>query len=164
MQPNAIGASFVHPFSLWIDLVLKTTQMLWASSEVIAHRTGRMMLSNVSPSLSDRQELVLMGQEKVEAATESARAMGAYIAKWQIQFGVLAIKQMMATATTLTSLAASRNPGQVLDHQATLVRDAVTAPTIAASKLASSAAHLSQHAIKPIHSRATKNAKRLAKR
>jgi hypothetical protein len=164
MQPSTIGASYVNPFSIWINLALKTTEMLWASSQVITHRTGRMMLSNANPNLSDRRELVLMGQEKIDAAIESARAMGAYIAKWQIQFGVLAINQMMANATAIASLATSRNPGQVLGHQARLVRDAVTAPAIAASKLASSAAHLSHHAIKPIHSRAIKNAKRLAKR
>ena len=164
MQSNAIKASYINPFTIWFQLMRTTTEMLWASSQVITHRTHRIIAGNVNPNLRDRQELLLMGQEKIEAATESARAVGAYMARWHAQFGMLAFNQMMATATAFASLATSRSAAQVLQHQAKLTREIVTAPAATASRLIDSAAHLTHHAIKPLHTRATKNAKRLGKR
>ena len=69
-------SSFLNPFALWTDLAMQTTGMMLASAEVIGHRTTRMANASIPPSARDAAEFTLMGQEKVEAATESMQAAG----------------------------------------------------------------------------------------
>ena len=69
-------SSHLNPFALWTDLAIQTTGMMLASAEVISHRTARMAQASIPPSGRDTAEFTLMGQEKVEAATESMQAAG----------------------------------------------------------------------------------------
>jgi hypothetical protein len=147
-----------------MDLAFRTGEMLWASAQVVNHRTSRAFLASPSPSMRDRREFVLMGQEKVEAAAESVTSMSAYLMAMNVQFATLAFKQSLTAATALMSLAASRTIGQSLGRQAKLIHDTVGNSAVTASRLSGSAAHLAHRGLKPIHSRATKNAKRLGKR
>ena len=158
MQPNVVQASFLNPFALWVDLALKTTQMLWAPTEVTSP------LSPAHPSLRNRSDADLTGRDKIEAGTKSIRPIGASIAEWQIQLGALALIHIIATAKTFASLAASRNPDEVPDNTSSLIRESIVAPTFVASKLARSAAQLSDRAVKPSHSEVKKKTKRVGKR
>jgi len=158
MQPNVVQASFLNPFALWVDLALKTTQMLWAPTEVTSP------LSPAHPSLRNRSDADLTGRDKIEAGTKSIRPIGASIAEWQIQLAALALNHMIATAKTFASLAASRNPDEVPDNTSSLIRESIVAPTFVASKLARSATQLSDRAVKPSHSEVKKKAKRVGKR
>jgi len=148
MQPNVVETSFLNPFAWWVDLAMKTTQML----------------SPARPSLSNCPDASFAGQEGIEAGTKSTRAIGAYIAEWQIQLWALALNHTIATAKTFAALAASRNPDVVPDAKPSLVLDAVAAPTFAASKSARSATQPSDRAVKPSHSEVRKKAKRVGKR
>ena len=105
-----------------------------------------------------------MGQEKIEAAYESASAMSAGLARMSLEFGMLAFRQWFAAATAFTSLATSRTLGQYSGHQAKLIRDHATRSAVAATRLSTSVAQIADRGLKPIHSRATKNARRLGKR
>jgi len=122
------------------------------------------MLSPARTSLSNRPDANFAGQESIEAGTKSTRAIGAYIAEWQIQLGALALIHIIATAKTFASLAASRNPDEVPDNTSSLIRESIVAPTFVASKLARSAAQLSDRAVKPSHSEVKKKTKRVGKR
>ena len=164
MQPNVVQASFLNPFALWVDLALKTTQMLWAPTEVTSPREGPILLSPAHPSLRNRSDADLTGRDKIEAGTKSIRPIGASIAEWQIQLGALALNHMIATAKTFASLAASRNLDVAPDDKSSLGLDAVAAPTFVASKSASSATQPSDRTVKPSHSEVKKKAKRVGKR
>jgi len=71
--------SFTNPFLVWTRLAWKTGEMMLASAQVIHHRTGRMAAAGATPSARDRREFALMGQEKLEAGVESAKAMAAQL-------------------------------------------------------------------------------------
>src|SRR5664279_4822825 len=75
MKRNYAGYLDLSPFILWGDLATKTVEMMLASAQVIGHRTGRMALAGPAPNARDRREFALMGQEKIEAGTQSAQAM-----------------------------------------------------------------------------------------
>jgi hypothetical protein len=141
---------------------LKTGEMMVASAQVIAHRTGCMAFAGPTPSVRDH-EFTLMGQEKSEAAAESARAMATQMMTMNSQLGARAAKQMLEGAPAMMSLAASRTPGQAIRRQAKLVRTMARSAGVT-SQLSGSAARLAQRGVKPIHFRATRNAKRLGKR
>ena len=64
----------------WAELALKTGEMLWASSQVIPLRLGRMAAAGPNPSRRDRIEFARMGPEKLQAGAES---MLAAAAAWQ---------------------------------------------------------------------------------
>ena len=163
MKRSRIRRSYSNPFLVWADLALKTGEMMFASAQVIGHRTGRMAAVGSKPSARDRREFTLMGQEKVEAASASARSMTSHMVRANTQLGTRAVQQMLTGVTDIMALAASRTAGQSIARQAKLVRT-MTRSAGTASQLSASAARLAQRGLNPIHSRATANAKRLGKR
>jgi hypothetical protein len=164
MRPTTLYALVVDPFRIWSALAWKTGEMMLASAQVIGHRSNRMLSAGSSPGAGDRRELALMGQEKMAAAAESAQAMALSWMRLNEQFGAIAFQQMLTGTAAIMSLAASRTRGQSAARQAKLVRDTMTHSAVAASQLSKSVAHLAHRGLKPIHSRATGNARRLGKR
>jgi hypothetical protein len=162
MKRSRTRNSFANPFLIWTDLALKTGEMMLASAQVIGHRTGLMAAAGPKPSKRDRREFTLMGQEKIEAAAESAQAMIAQMMRMNLQLGARAVKQMMTGATSMMSLAASHTVGQSMARQAKLARTLIQSAATA-SQLSNSTALLVKRGLKPIHSRATANAKRLGR-
>jgi|ERR1700674_1160932 hypothetical protein len=150
----------VNPFAMWTGLAFKTAEMMMASAQVIGHRTSRMAMAGPTPNERDRREFSLMGQEKMEAASESAQVMAQHMIAINQQIGARAFSQMLAGATDMWSLAASVTAGQALVRHAKLVRT-LSGGAVSASRLSTSAARIAQRGLKPIHSRATANAKRL---
>jgi hypothetical protein len=156
---NAIA----NPFLLWVDVAMKTGEMMMASAQVIEHRTRRMAAAGSNPNASDRREFALMGQEKVEAAAKSAQGMAAQMMTMNPFLGPRAVRQTLATATAMMSLAGSRTFSQALARQAKLVRT-MTQSAGTASRISGASARLAQRGLAPIHARATANARRLGKR
>jgi hypothetical protein len=155
--------SFTNPFLVWTRLAWKTGEMMLAAAQVINHRTGRMAAVGSTPNARDRREFALMGQEKIEAGVESASAMAAQMMMMNPLLGARAVKHMMTGAAAVMSLAASRTAGQAIARRAKLVRT-MTQAAATTAQLSGAAARLAQRGLKPIHSRATANAKRLGKR
>jgi hypothetical protein len=152
-----------HPFMVWTDLAWKIGEMSMASAQVIAHRTARISASGPIPSARDRNEFTRMGQEKLDAAGESVRAMLAHLTKANLALGARMFAQIMATTTAFTSLSASRSPTQFITRQAKLAKS-MARSGMTASEISGSAARMAKRGLKPIHARATANARRLAKR
>ena len=164
MKRRSVYSSSVNPFLIWTDLAFKSGEMWLASVQVIGHRTQRMALAGPTPNAKDRHEFTLMGEEKIVAAAESAQAMAMSMLKLNQEVGALAFRQMLTGATAMMSLASSRTTGQSVARQARLVRNTLANSAAATSQLSTSAARLVDKGLKPIHSRAKGNAKRLAKR
>jgi hypothetical protein len=163
MERNKTLTLCANPFSVWTDLAMNTCEMMMASAEVIGHRTGRMAVAGPIPNASDQREFALMGQEKIEAAAESARAMAEFVMTMNRQLGAQAFSQMLTGSTAMISLASSSSVGQSIERQGELVRT-ITESAITASQLPNSAGLLAQSAVKPIYSRTKANARRLGKR
>lgn len=155
--------SFGNPLWVWADLARKMGEMSMASAQVIAHRTTRMAAAGPVPNARDRREFTRMGQEKVEASAESARAIAAHLTTSNLNLGARAFSQMMSATTAFWSLAASRTPAQFIARQAKLATT-VTRSTMTAAEVSTSSARLAKRGLKPIHARATANARRLGNR
>jgi hypothetical protein len=151
------------PLMLWNELALNTGEMLTASAQVIAHRTGRMATAGHSPSLRDRREFTRMGVEKVEAAGESLFAMGQHVTQMNAQLALKAWQDALAAGTAWMAVASSRTLPQMMQRQAKLAKT-VSASANSASRLSDATARMAKQGLKPIHSRATANAKRLGRR
>ncbi len=149
---------------MWSRLAWKTGEMAIASAQVIGHRTSRLALAGSVPSACDQREFALMGQEKGDAALESAQAVGVSMLMLNQQFTALAFKQMLSASVALISIAASRTAAESVDRQSKLVRDTMTSSVVAASKLSGSTAELARRALKPVHTRISGNVRRLGKR
>ncbi len=160
---RSTGNLFGNPFMAWTDVAWKIGEMSMASAQVIAHRTTRMASAGPLPSARDREEFSRMGQEKVDAASESARAIAAQLTTMQLSFGALAFRQIVTAMGALMALAASRNAGQFIARQAVLA-ESVTRTALTAVALSDSTARVATHGLKPIHARATANARRLGRR
>jgi hypothetical protein len=152
----------INPFFAWGELASKTGEMMIASAQVIQHRTGRMATAGFAPSLHDRREFTLMGQEKMEAIAESTQAMALQMMMVNPLLGLRAWDLMMKGSTAMLSLATSTTVGQSLSRQAALAR-VLTESARANSELSHSAMKIAHQGLEPIHLRATSNAKRLSK-
>jgi hypothetical protein len=137
---------------------------MWlASAHVIAHRTSRMAAAGPMPGARDRRELRMMGREKLEAAAESSLAISAHLAAMNLEFGARALRHLVTESTAWMSLASSRSVGELLARQMH-VAQALSRSMHTASAFAEATAHLGRRGLKPIHARATANARRLARR
>src|ERR1700691_1071048 len=155
---------FMNPFFMWSRLAWKTSEMAMASAQVIGHRTSRLALAGPLPNARDRREFAQMGQEKHEAALESAQAMGGPMLTLNQQFAALACEQMFSASAALVSIATSRTPAQLVARQSKLMHDAMNSSAATAAKLSGSTARVARSALKPVHRRVNENARRLVKR
>jgi len=163
MKRNYLGYSYFLPFMLWSDLATKNLEMMLAAAQVIGHRTGRMALAGPAPNARDRREFALMGQEKIEAGAQSAQAMAAHMMTMSQPWGALAFRHILRNSAAFMSLASSRTPSQLIARQAALAR-ALGQSAVNMADVSKSATKLAHRGLKPIHAKATANAKRLAKR
>ncbi|MEO8164716.1 MAG: polyhydroxyalkanoate granule-associated phasin [Betaproteobacteria bacterium] len=164
MNPLTLYTATMNPLQSWSMFAWKTGEMMLASAQVIGHRSKRMLLAGPSPVASDRREFALMGQEKVEAAAASSQAMALGWMRMSQEFGAIAFRQMLSGTMAMMSLASIRTPAQSMAHQTKLVRDTLNHSAAVTSQLNKSVGKIAHRGLKPIHSRATGNAKRLAKR
>lgn len=142
---------------------MKTGEMMLASAQVIGHRTARMAAAGATPGARDRRELALMGSEKLEAGARSGQAMAACLLSMNPQWGAQAFQNMMRTTAAVLALAGSRTPAQLFARQAALAH-ALGQAAVGALDLSHGATRLAQRGLKPVHARATANAKRLGRR
>lgn len=163
MKRDYAGYPYLSPFLLWSDLAAKTMEMMLASAQVIGHRTGRMALAGPAPNARDRREFTVMGLEKIEASTQSARAMAAHMMTMNQAWGALAFRHLLQNASAFMSLAGSRTPDELIARQAALAR-ALEQSAIGIAEVSKNATKLAHRGLKPIHARATANARRLGKR
>lgn len=147
-----------NPFTAWTRLALRTSEMMLASAEVIAHRTARMASAGVTPQAHDRAEFMLMGSEKVEAALECAAAAARHTTQHAWGHAARAWQDAWRLGIDLTLLAGSATPAQAVHRQARVMQQLArsTGADGAASMLA-----LSEQMLTPVHRRTAANVKRL---
>jgi hypothetical protein len=127
------------PLAPWLQLGTRSLEMLLASGQVIAMRLTRMAAAGPRPGTRDRKEFVRMGSEKLQAATQSALAVGALWPSigWQLWAGA-----WQAWLGGLAGGARRRaGSGAPLHH----------------------AARIAHAALEPVHRAATANARRLSR-
>jgi hypothetical protein len=161
MPTSSASPRFVNPLMVWTDVALKTGEMLMSSSSVIHIRTQRMASAGLKPSAADMAEFHLMGQEKFEAANESTAAMADELGNRQFVLMNRAVKHWMGSVTALFALAGSTTPAQAITHHSEFV-DAATRSAATVSQMSSASALAAQRGLRPIHAKATSNARRLA--
>ena len=160
---GAIRIPFANPFLIWMELAMKSGEMMLASAQVIGHRTERIAAAGIMPNAYDLHEFNLMGQEKIDAVAESSRAMTEQMMKMNQQLWARTVGQMQAGVVAMMSLAASRSVAESIARHATLVRT-MTRSAGTASQLSRAVARVARSGLNPIHARATANAERLARR
>jgi hypothetical protein len=164
MLPSVPGFPFVNPMLAWTRLALKTGEMLLASSVVIHHRSNRIAAAGSNPGARDRREFMLMGQEKLEAAAESAQAMAVRMSGDSMRLGAQLVQQSMSAGTDMLALMATPAQFWTPQGQATMMRKLFANYSRLAAQMSGNAARLSSHGLRPIHTRATGNAERLVYR
>lgn len=162
MKRSRTRSLYGNPFLIWADLALKTGEMMLASAQVIAHRTELMAAAGSRPTSRDRREFTMMGWEKVEVVTKSAYVVAMHMLTMDPLLVARAVEQSLAGVAAMMSLAGSRTASQAIARQARLARIMVQS-TGTASRIAASSARLAHRGLRPIHSRATANAKRLGR-
>jgi hypothetical protein len=138
------------PYAPWATFALRYGEMMFASQQVIAHRVSRMLAAGHRPGARDRREFARMYSEKGDAAWRSLMGMWGEMANFNQQ---LLLQSMRAAAFAPFTLRAGRR-GAARSHGS---RQA----SLAGERLAIA---LAQAALKPVHAKATANARRLGRR
>lgn len=139
---------------------MRSSEMMLASAEVIGHRSLRMMTAGNDPSARDRAEFALMTQEKIEAAQESAQAMTAKALDIGAVVSSRSMSSMIAVGQAGLALAMSTTPMQAAMRQMALGHAIMTA-SATAMDVSGHAARIAECGLRPIHTRARANARRL---
>ena len=161
MNPAPLLRSYVDAWQTWSQFGWRYSEMLFASSQVIAHRTDRIRKAGTASRADDRQEFSLMKQEKVEAALESAQAIALESVLASQRYAAFAFRQFFAGMPALLALALPGTPDQVSARRIRLVRNTVQRSAVSANKLSHATGKIVQKGLTPIRKRATANAKRL---
>lgn len=158
---NSFSSRYFNPFLLWTDVAMKTQEMLLSSGSVIQMRTERMVLAGLVPSAVDAAEFSLMGQEKLMAANESGEAIATQLRLSSQALFQRTVRHWFGSATALIGLVTSTTPAQAAANSHEWLQANARA-TATATQLSSVGARLVQRGLKPIHAKATANARRLA--
>lgn len=162
MTPRLSSPRFFNPLMLWTDVALKTNEMLVSAGSVIQMRTQRMAQAGLQPGPADIDEMQLMGHEKLEAVAESGAAIANQLHTTHYALVNRAVQHWVGSANALVGLATSTSPAQAMSHGNRFV-DAVTRSAATATQLTSAAARIAQRGLRPIHAKATANARRLTR-
>lgn len=132
-----------------------------SSSSVIQIRTQRMAAAGLTPSTDDMAEFKLMSQEKLDAANESNAAMAHELGTRQVALLGHAVQHWFGSVGALFALAVATTPAEAIERHGKWV-DAATRSAAVVSQISSASARVVQRGLKPIHAKATSNARRLA--
>ncbi|MDM0075308.1 hypothetical protein QTH90_12990 [Variovorax sp. J2P1-59] len=160
MTPSFSSPRFFNPLMLWVDVAVKTNEMLLSSGSVIQMRTERIAKAGLAPSDADLAEFQLMGHEKLAAVSEAGAAMANQLHTAQFAVVQRMVRHWLGGGVALFSLATSTTPEQAATHAEALGRSAMRSAA-AVSELSSAGARIVQRGLKPIHAKATSNARRL---
>lgn len=159
-MPSSFSSRFFNPLMLWVDVALKTQEMLLSSGSVIQIRTERMARAGLTPSADDLAEFQLMGHEKLAAVSESGTAIVNQLHTTSYSLLNRSVRHWLSGATAWAGLATSVTPAQAAAHSHELFNASHRA-IAAATQLGSVSARVVQRGLKPIHAKATANARRL---
>jgi hypothetical protein len=139
-------------------------ELMAASAEVIAARTGRMAQGLTSAKGQDFKELSLMSSEKAEALSASAGAVTANAGAIGQRLGRVAMVEGAHALRAAAAITQARTPAQAAEAQFRYAmgwwsRAAAQAMTLNGELLKAQA-----EAMAPIHKTAVANAKRLRKK
>lgn len=161
-MPTHFSSRFFNPLMLWADVALKTQEMLLSSGSVIQIRTERMARAGLAPSAEDLIEFQLMGHEKLAAVSESGAAVANQLHTTSFSLAQRSMRHWLGGATAWVGLATSLTPAQAAAHSHELF-NAGSRAVATASQIGSASARVVQRGLKPIHAKATANARRLAR-
>lgn len=162
MPRTAFNPALLNPFMLWAEVAVKTTEMLVSSGQVIGSRVHQMARAGANPGPKDRREMLLMGSEKVKAATASGLAVATHLQTTNWQLAAQAWRQWFASAGAMSALVSSRTFGEALTRQHSLLQTLGRAGSTH-GRISSDMARLAGAALKPIHGASTANARRLTR-
>ena len=163
MNSASLFQSYADAWRIWSQFGSRFSEMMFASAQVITHRTDRMRPAGASPNAEDSKEFSLMKQEKVDAAVESVQAMALESVLASQRYAAFAFGQFFAGMPALLSLALPGTARQVSERRVRLVRTAVQQSALSANKFSAATGKIIQKGLTPVRKRATANAKRLRK-
>ena len=157
---SSFSSRFFNPLMLWTDVALKTQEMLVSSGSVIQIRTERMAKAGLAPSAADLAEFQLMSHEKLAAASESSTAIVNQLHTASYSLMNRSVRDWLSGVTAFMGLATSLTPAQAAAHSHELLH-AGNRAVATATQMGSASARVVQRGLKPIHAKATANARRL---
>lgn len=138
-------------------------ELLEASGDVIARRLAIMAEAIADPARADLAELTLMGSEKLDAMTKSARIGLNGAAVLAQTAGSAAARETATASRAFDVVMKSESPAQMLAAQGAWAAGAWTRTMEQGWAMGAALLKLQTDALQPIHAAATANAERLRK-
>lgn len=157
------GAQMAGVFGRLMRTAAQQSELGVVSAKTIGYRTAMMAGALTDPGELTNPEFVRMGTEKVEAAAEAASAVATGFADLQKAWMALFLAPAQAVTAGLCGFGACRSPVEVFSAQQRLVETSVMASYDAGLHFADAAARLTGAGLRPIHRKASANARRLAR-
>ena len=145
----------------WWQSAVKAWELCVAVPQVIGHRTSRIATAGPFPDIRDQREFRRMGQEKVEAFSESIAAMNAQMLRLNQEAARFMLNQWWAAWMSPWSYLSASPVQWFRFPSATVPRPSLG---FGAKRVGTSLARVVDKGLAPVHRRATSNARRLRRR
>jgi hypothetical protein len=152
---NLLWASST-PMALWWQTCLKAAETMVAAPQVITHRTARMAQVGSIPTQVDQREFAAMGAEKVVAFSQAWMNAASEIVTFQQQMASTAIHQWWAMANQFNPVTTFTAPWSLMKAPIGLL--------FTSNRAMSITPRIAHAVVKPIHAKATSNARRLTRK
>ncbi len=136
-------------------------EMMQAAGDVVAARLNILAAGLADPSKADLKEMALMGSEKVEALSESARAAARTLGEIGGRLGSGVVTEMGLASRAAAAMAAAKTPAAAAEAQFGYALSWWSRALSQAMTLNTEMLKVQAEAIRPIHKAAVANAKRL---
>jgi hypothetical protein len=152
---------FATPFA---ELMIKSSEIMLASGQTVFYRTLMMAGANAA-ALTDveRREFTRMYTEKLQAAMECGQIMASEMVRLNQQFAMMAWTQFLGGGMAMASLTTGRNPAGTIAAQNRFMNNAAKQVGDATQKIATAVARAAAKGLKPVHTTASANARRLGR-
>jgi hypothetical protein len=152
---NLLWASST-PVTLWWQTWLMAAETMVAAPQVITRRTARMAQAGATPNRFDQRELATMGAEKVVAFSQAWMNAASEVVAYQQQMASAAMRQWWLMANIFNPVTVVTAPWSLMKAPIDLLSTSNRALSIAP--------RLAHGVVKPVHGKATSNARRLARK
>jgi hypothetical protein len=144
----------------WTDLAVRSGEMMTDAAQVIGLRSWRMMMSASAPTQADQTEMILMGQEKLDAACEMVMAMSAPAMRLGASTSAAWLDRWFAMTAASLAVMSSRTPAEAMDNQIALGQATIGQP-LPGHDLPDGGAEIATAGLDVLHRRTRANALRL---
>jgi hypothetical protein len=147
------------------ELMIKSSEIMLAAGQTVFYRTLMMAgASTAALTNVECREFTRMYTEKLQVAMECSQIMASEMVRLNQQLAMMAWTQLLGGGMAMASLTTGRSPAGTIAAQTRFMNNAAKQVGDATEKISTAVARAAAKGLKPVHTVASGNARRLGRK